>query len=164
MGSNEEASVYNETVLVTGFGPFGVHEVNASFEAVKLLPSLDLERELGVRLVTREIPVVYDYVKSTIPQLWELHKPKVNYATRPISCLVLILFPRISTLFCTDLFWGFIMFYVVGCACWGLWNGTRADIRDSSFQLWLLLIRHHWTAAQRWCLCRRMPRPSGICH
>lgn len=78
MGSNEEAPVYNETVLVTGFGPFGVHEVNASMEAVKLLPSLDLERELGIRLVTREIPVVYDYVKSTIPQLWELHKPKVK--------------------------------------------------------------------------------------
>ena len=77
MGSNEEAPVYQETGLVTGFGPFGVHAVNASMETVKLLTSLDVERELGIRLVTREIPVVYDYVQNMVPQLWELYQPKV---------------------------------------------------------------------------------------
>lgn len=78
MGSNEDIPVYNETVLVTGFGPFGVHAVNASSESVKLLPTLDLERELGIRLITKEIPVIYDYVQTNVPQFWETFKPKVR--------------------------------------------------------------------------------------
>lgn len=77
MRSNKEVPVYEETVLVTGFGPFGVHKINASMESVKLLPSLDLEGELGIQLVTKEIPVEYSYVKNQIPQLWEMYKPKV---------------------------------------------------------------------------------------
>lgn len=77
MGSNEEFLVNEETVIVTGFGPFGVHKVNASMETVKLLRSLDVERELGIQLVTKEIPVEYDYVKNEIPILWKLYKPKV---------------------------------------------------------------------------------------
>ncbi|XP_032789600.2 pyroglutamyl-peptidase 1 [Daphnia magna] len=77
MGSNKEVPACKETVLVTGFGPFGVHKINASMETVKLLPSLDLERELGIQLVTKEIPVEYSYVKTQIPQLWELYKPKL---------------------------------------------------------------------------------------
>lgn len=76
MGSNEE--VYRETVLVTGFGPFGVHTINASNESVKLLSTLEMERELGIRLVTKEIPVIYEYVQNTIPELWESYKPKVR--------------------------------------------------------------------------------------
>ena len=46
-------------------------------ETVKLLRSLDVERELGIQLVTKEIPVEYDYVKNEIPILWKLYKPKV---------------------------------------------------------------------------------------
>lgn len=83
MGSNEDASVYKDTVLVTGFGPFGVHEVNASMESVKLLHSLDIERELGIRLVTHEIPVIYEYVQTNICKLWDTYKPKVLW----FSCL-----------------------------------------------------------------------------
>lgn len=79
MGSNEEFPAYEETVIVTGFGPFGVHKINASMETVKLLRSLDIERELGIQLVTKEIPVEYDYVKNEIPILWKLYKPKVWY-------------------------------------------------------------------------------------
>nr|CAH0101954.1 unnamed protein product [Daphnia galeata] len=77
MGSNEEFLVNEETVIVTGFGPFGVHKINASMETVKLLRSLDVERELGIQLVTKEIPVEYDYVKNEIPILWKLYKPKL---------------------------------------------------------------------------------------
>lgn len=77
MGSNEEFPVCEDTVIVTGFGPFGVHKINSSMEAVKLLRGLEVERELGIQLVTKEIPVEYDYVKNEIPILWQLYKPKV---------------------------------------------------------------------------------------
>lgn len=79
MGSNEEALSSKDTVLVTGFGPFGVHEVNASIESVKLLHSLNVEHELGIRLVTQEIPVIYEFVQTNIPKLWDAYKPKVIY-------------------------------------------------------------------------------------
>nr|CAG4642094.1 EOG090X0F1W [Eurycercus lamellatus] len=77
MGSNEESFRNADTVLVTGFGPFGMHTTNASIEAVKLLPSLNLEQDLEIKLVTKEIPVTYDYVQTNIPLMWEMYKPKL---------------------------------------------------------------------------------------
>ncbi|XP_069685828.1 pyroglutamyl-peptidase 1 [Periplaneta americana] len=71
-------SVENETtntVLVTGFGPFGEHKINASWESVKLLPSLNIDEEFGVKLIVEEIPVTYSYVSEKIPVLWKAHKP-----------------------------------------------------------------------------------------
>ncbi|CAG0897859.1 unnamed protein product [Darwinula stevensoni] len=56
-------------VYVTGFGPFVGHDVNASWEAVKLLPRL-LGREDRVQLVVEEIPVDYDFVMREIPRRW----------------------------------------------------------------------------------------------
>lgn len=76
MGSCEVAS--KDVVVVTGFGSFGVHTINASTEAVKLLPTLDIENELNIQLViVKEIPVVYDYVQNNIPELWKTYKPKL---------------------------------------------------------------------------------------
>lgn len=66
------------TIVVTGFGPFGIHSENASWEAVKLLPGMHIEEECGVRLVIEEIPVAYDDVNTTVPQLWNKHQPLVN--------------------------------------------------------------------------------------
>ncbi|KAK3604440.1 hypothetical protein CHS0354_013840 [Potamilus streckersoni] len=62
-----------KTVLVTGFGPFGVYKVNTSWEAVKEL----YKQGLGVdwELVIEEIPVEYCTVKSKVPKLWEKHNP-----------------------------------------------------------------------------------------
>ena len=49
-------------------------------EAVKLLPTLDIENELNIKLVTiKEVPVVYDYVQNNIPELWKTYKPKVIF-------------------------------------------------------------------------------------
>lgn len=80
MGSTREMNgEHRDTVLVTGFGPFGRHKINASYEAVKLLSSLNLEEELGVRLVTLEIPVIYQTVQEMVPQLWKVYSPKVIY-------------------------------------------------------------------------------------
>lgn len=65
------------TLIVTGFGPFGIHSVNASWEAVKLLRNMHVEDECNVRLVTEEIPVAYDEVDKMVPQLWNKHEPLV---------------------------------------------------------------------------------------
>lgn len=68
-----------DVVLVTGFGPFGEHNVNASWEAVKLLPEYKIE---NVQIVVEEIPVVYKYVEKNIPLLWKKYNPKVRVYNR----------------------------------------------------------------------------------
>lgn len=61
------------TILVTGFGPFRDHQVNASWEAVKLLPN-EIE---DIKLVKVEIPVTYEDVDTKIPALWKDLNPEV---------------------------------------------------------------------------------------
>ncbi|XP_023022485.1 pyroglutamyl-peptidase 1 [Leptinotarsa decemlineata] len=57
----------SECILVTGFGPFGDHNVNASWQAVKLLPEvID-----NLKIVKKEIPVTYKYVECEVPSLWQ---------------------------------------------------------------------------------------------
>ena len=51
-----------DRVVVTGFGPFGIHKVNASWVAVQELKNLGLEDPF-VDLITEEIQVDYDFVK-----------------------------------------------------------------------------------------------------
>lgn len=68
-------STQNNTVIVTGFGPFGAHKINASWESVKLLKDTDIEKELGIHLVTEQVPVVYSCVEKQVPKLWETYKP-----------------------------------------------------------------------------------------
>jgi hypothetical protein len=70
-------SFSEDTVVVTGFGPFGNYKINASWEAVKLLPSMNIEEEFGVKLIIHEIPVMYEYVAEKVPVLWEVHNPMV---------------------------------------------------------------------------------------
>ncbi|XP_014478647.1 PREDICTED: pyroglutamyl-peptidase 1 isoform X1 [Dinoponera quadriceps] len=67
------------TILVTGFGPFDVHAVNASWEAVKELEKLwaNAVEFSDVKLITEEIPVSYNYVSTHIPQLWKKHNPMI---------------------------------------------------------------------------------------
>lgn len=62
-----------KTVVVTGFGPFGGHSVNASWECVKLLK----EQGLGdhVDVIIYELPVEYGTVKRQVPEIWNSHKP-----------------------------------------------------------------------------------------
>uniref|UniRef100_A0A1B6HXA1 Pyroglutamyl-peptidase I n=1 Tax=Homalodisca liturata TaxID=320908 RepID=A0A1B6HXA1_9HEMI len=63
------------TVIVTGFGPFQNHNINASWEAVRLLPSTGIESDLNICLVTEQIPVSYNDVGTKIPKLWNSYKP-----------------------------------------------------------------------------------------
>lgn len=65
-------------VLVTGFGPFGHHLINASWEAVKELQRLGVEyKSRQIALKTKEIPVVYEDVSERVPILHKELKPQL---------------------------------------------------------------------------------------
>lgn len=68
------------TILVTGFGPFKEHKVNASWEAVKLLEKLfdSWEKSSSVNLIIDEIPVAYNDVAARVKESWEKYKPSVS--------------------------------------------------------------------------------------
>ncbi|KAG5889118.1 hypothetical protein JTB14_034176 [Gonioctena quinquepunctata] len=68
-------------ILVTGFGPFGGHKVNASWQAVKLLPD-EIPNEYhkhlpfgGFKLIKKEVPVEYMQVEKEVPSLWQEFDP-----------------------------------------------------------------------------------------
>ncbi|XP_033341308.1 pyroglutamyl-peptidase 1 isoform X1 [Megalopta genalis] len=73
------SSDFKYTALVTGFGPFSGHDVNASWEAVKELKKLsDTSKELkNVKLIIKEIPVSYDDVSAYLSKLIEDYNPTV---------------------------------------------------------------------------------------
>jgi len=62
-----------QCVVVTGFGPFEGHQVNASWECVKELEKIGLGGKINI--IICEIPVAYKKAKSIIPALWEKHNP-----------------------------------------------------------------------------------------
>ncbi|RZF37051.1 hypothetical protein LSTR_LSTR012394 [Laodelphax striatellus] len=62
-------------VIVTGFGPFKGHPINASWEAVKLLPKFFNDE--NTNLIIEEIPVTYNAIEERIPKLWEKYDPIV---------------------------------------------------------------------------------------
>lgn len=59
-------------IYVTGFGLFGPHvQVNASWEAVRLLPStIKLQDGEVCRIKVREIPVTYGDVDKAVDDIW----------------------------------------------------------------------------------------------
>lgn len=75
-------SVQNNTeeellICVTGFGPFAGHEkINASWEAVRLLPTKHTIRNQSFNLKLVEIPVIYDEVNKHVEKIWN-DEPKV---------------------------------------------------------------------------------------
>ncbi|KAJ8357756.1 hypothetical protein SKAU_G00205500 [Synaphobranchus kaupii] len=64
-----------KTVVVTGFGPFGHHTVNASWVAVKELEQLGLGPDVDLHV--HEVPVEYQTVQSLVPSLWEQYHPQL---------------------------------------------------------------------------------------
>ncbi|CAH0589921.1 unnamed protein product [Chrysodeixis includens] len=69
--------LFKPIVLITGFGPFINHPVNASWEAVKIMNKDEIEKKHNVELVQIEIPVTYENVDEFVPALWETHTPKL---------------------------------------------------------------------------------------
>lgn len=73
--SAENDTESQTTVLVTGFGPFGVHKENPSWLAVQELKRLGLGDDIN--LVVEHLPVEYEMVKLKVPSLWKRHKPNL---------------------------------------------------------------------------------------
>ncbi|XP_025741210.1 pyroglutamyl-peptidase 1 isoform X2 [Callorhinus ursinus] len=72
-----------KAVVVTGFGPFGEHTVNASWIAVQELEKLGLGDSVDLHVY--EIPVEYQTVQRLIPALWEKHSPQCCVEDGPES-------------------------------------------------------------------------------
>lgn len=63
------------TIIITGFGPFGEHSVNASWVAVQNLKRRNLLPHLNVHI--QEIPVDYQEVSQIVPNLWKEKNPQL---------------------------------------------------------------------------------------
>ena len=72
------------TCLISGFGPFGNHAVNASWVAVQELAQMGIAND--VDLITAEIPVEYDTVRNGVPDLWNKYKPRVHSDYVLLNC------------------------------------------------------------------------------
>ncbi|XP_060822943.1 pyroglutamyl-peptidase 1 isoform X1 [Bombus pascuorum] len=81
-------------VLVTGFGPFDNHIVNASWEAAKELSKLCIKSKelMDVEVIVKEIPVSYEDVTKYVPKFWQEYKPIVVLhlgVSRQARCLTI---------------------------------------------------------------------------
>ncbi|XP_066540324.1 pyroglutamyl-peptidase 1 isoform X1 [Hoplias malabaricus] len=73
--SGKDSSSQKELVVVTGFGPFRQHLVNASWEAAKGLKRAGLGE--GTDIDIAEIPVSYAKARQALVEIWQRMKPKV---------------------------------------------------------------------------------------
>jgi len=65
-----------QNVVITAFGPFGDHPVNASSLALQHLKEGGFSKEEeSVNIVTKELPVVYKAVELLLKQIWEELSP-----------------------------------------------------------------------------------------
>lgn len=65
-----------QNVVITAFGPFGDHPVNASSLALHYLKEEGFSEEgESVKIVTKELPVVYKAVELLLKQIWEELSP-----------------------------------------------------------------------------------------
>lgn len=75
-----------DLIVVTGYGPFNGHEVNASGESVKLLPKDIKVGNRNYKIETIEIPVEYSEVDLKVQEIWKMRPHLV------VHCGELVLF------------------------------------------------------------------------
>jgi len=63
----------SQTIVVTGFGLFRDHKSNPSWEAIRD-GRLIIDRP-NVKIVTKQIDVIYDEVDKSVQDLWNEHRP-----------------------------------------------------------------------------------------
>lgn len=63
------------TVVVTGFGPFRHYPINASWEAVRLIPDILDTEQININLIIEEIPVEYEETLTRISKLQKEYDP-----------------------------------------------------------------------------------------
>ncbi|KAK0084900.1 hypothetical protein PV325_006160 [Microctonus aethiopoides] len=87
--------IEERNIIVTGFGPFHNHTINASWQAVKALAktsSEELKKCFKINLIIEEIPVIYDHVTDRIPQLWKEYNPLfvIHVGVSNVACCLTI--------------------------------------------------------------------------
>jgi pyrrolidone-carboxylate peptidase len=61
-----------DLIVVTGYGPFAGHDVNASGEAVKLLPENVKVGDKKYEIKKIHVLVEYDEVDRTVENIWKM--------------------------------------------------------------------------------------------
>lgn len=78
-------------IVVTGYGQFAGHEVNASGEAVKLLPKEIVVGTKKFKIHTVEVSVEYEDVDRVVEEVWSMKPHLVIHCgmldPSPLSCL-----------------------------------------------------------------------------
>ncbi|KAL5005377.1 hypothetical protein ScPMuIL_018833 [Solemya velum] len=64
-----------QTVVATGFGPFGIYDVNSSWVAVQELSKRPLGDDIDLHI--EEISVDYKTASELVPELWKKYNPKL---------------------------------------------------------------------------------------
>ena len=82
--SNEAEGEDGINILITGFGPFRDHVVNASWEAVKLLNPDGIPWPANIPVGTPlhitfcQLEVAYTAIHKQVPSLWNKQRPHVR--------------------------------------------------------------------------------------
>ena len=104
---DDQATLPQGPILVTGFGPFQHHKENASWVAVQELEKLGVEHESSsVPLETREIQVAYEVVSTQVPKLYDDLNPRlcVHVGVSPHTVVKLEKCGKNSGYFLPDIF------------------------------------------------------------